>query len=319
MHWTHFEEPATIFALAAQPNGKCLAATEQGLWQLNTPPPPTGTFRLKGGQAHSPSGGTSSERSAGEVRGDWIQIAPQFAQVPLSSVAAHGDTICIGASGDIAVSRDAGNTWALATLPVKAHILALALSPAFDQDHIGLAATAQDGVLRTADGGATWHAWNYGLLDLTINAIALSPDFANDATCFAATDHGVFTSSNGGRAWTELPIGMEHGPFTSASVVETRSLRDVPRIASLQIGTEGNGLWMAKEPFDTWQPTKGIRADEINYLLPNITATTKGVFVAEGRKWTKSLDEGDGVCLAQLDDGMLIVGTAGNGLWHGHN
>ena len=294
MHWTHFEVPATIFALATQPSRHCLAATDHGLWQLNPRP-------LKG------------SRSSGLPLGarGWIQIAPQFAQVPLSSVAAHGDNICVGSGGDIAVSRDAGQTWTLATLPVKAHILALALSPAFDQDRIGLAATAQDGVLRTADGGATWHAWNYGLLDLGVNALALSPDFANDATCFAATDHGVFTSSNGGRAWTELPIGMEHGPFTSASIVEMR------HGASLQIGSEGNGLWSSAAPFDAWQKAKGLRASEINYLMPNIAATTSGVFVADGNKWTKSLDDGDGVCLARLDDDTLIVGTAGNGVWHG--
>jgi len=279
MDWTHFDEPATIFALAAQPKGTCLAATEHGLWRF--------------------------------AKGNWAQVAPQFAQVPLSSVAVHGSTICIGASGDIAVSHDLGATFALATLPVKAHILALALSNAFEADRIGLAATAQDGVLRTADGGATWHAWNFGLLDLGVNALALSPAFGSDATCYAATDHGVFVSSNGGRAWTELPIGITNGPFTSLAVVEGKGG------TRLQVGSEGHGLWTAPEPFDTFAEAKGLRASEINYVLPDAAATTQGLYIATGAKWTRVLDQGDVVCLARLDDGSLVAGTAGSGVWHG--
>jgi hypothetical protein len=189
--------------------------------------------------------------------------------------------------------------------------LALSLSPAFDQDGIALAATAKDGVLRSADGGAAWHAWNYGLLDLGVNALALSSEFGADATCFAATDHAVFMSTNNGRAWSELPIGMDNGPFTSIAIVETR------HGASLRVGAEGSGLWSSAEPYDEWQRVKGLRADEINYLLPGVAATTSGLYSAAGAKWAKLSGEGDVVCLASLDDGTLIAGTAGNGVWHG--
>jgi photosystem II stability/assembly factor-like uncharacterized protein len=295
MHWTHFEDPASLFALAPLPNGGCLAATEQGLWQFHP--------QLQKGS---------------KAGGSWKQIAPQFAQVPLTAVAAYGNTWLIGSNGDIALSRDAGKTWAIATLPVKAQVLALTTSPAFDKDHIALAATAKDGVLRSADGGATWHAWNYGLLDLGVNALALSPMFADDATCFAATDHAVFMSANSGRAWTELPIGMDNGPFTSISVVQTRrSPQRATSGASLQVGTEGNGLWSSAEPFEDWQRAKGLRADEINFLLPGFAATTTGVYAAAGAKWSKLSAEADVVCMAACDDGTLVLGTAGNGIWQG--
>ena len=278
MRSKHYDEPVSIFALAPLPAGQCLAATEQGLWQFN-------------GKA-------------------WSQIAPQFAQVPLTSVAAHGNTWLIGSAGDIAISRDAGATWGIAQLPVKAHVLALAMSPAFDRDGIALAATAKDGVLRSADGGLTWHAWNFGLLDLAINAIALSPDFGNDTTCFAASDHGVFISTNGGRAWHELPAGLDNGPFTSLAVTNGKS------DAALLAGSEGNGLWKADAPFDQWQKVKGLRAEEINFLLPTLASTTTGVYAADGAKWTKLSEENDVVCMTTLDDGMLVCGSAGAGVWH---
>lgn len=280
--WKHFEEPASVFALAPLSGGACLAASQQGLWKWAP--------RAK----------------------VWNQLAPQFAQVPLSAVTAAGDTILIGSNGDIAVSRDDGDSWAIAQLPVKAHILGLAMSPAFEQDGVAFAATAKDGVLRSADYGATWHAWNFGLLDLAVNAIALSPSFAEDATLYAATDHAVFMSVNSGRAWKELGASNDAGPFTA--------LCELPLKGGdhLFAGTEGNGLWASARPFDEWRRVKSLRADEINFLLaqPQLAATTSGVYAANGSRWAQVSPMQDVVCLAALDDGTLIAGTAGSGSWH---
>ncbi|PJF46933.1 MAG: hypothetical protein CUN48_11245 [Candidatus Thermofonsia Clade 3 bacterium] len=280
MDWKHLDEPASIFALAPQPGGGCLAATEQGLWQLDP------------------------------RHGGWQPIAPQFAHVPLTAVAAYDRTWLIGSNGDIAFSHDDGQNWQLAHLPVKARVLGLAISPAFERDGIALAATAEDGVLRSADRGVTWHAWNYGLLDLGINAIAVSPDFGEDTTCFAASDHAVFMSVNGGRAWQELPASMAAAPFTSLTVATT------PRGPTLYAGTEGNGLWAAVAPYEAWQQIKGLRADEVNFVLPGWAATNSGIYVASGGRWRRASDQPDVMCMALLDDGTLVAGTAGSGMWH---
>jgi len=280
MKWTHFDRPASVFALAPQPGGACLAATEQGLWQF-TPP-----------------------------AGEWQPAAPQLAQVALTAVAACGSTWVVGSNGDIAFSRDGGANWQIANLPARSRVLGLALSPDFQRDGVALAATADDGVLRSADHGATWHAWNYGLLDLGVNAVALSPDFGEDTTCFAASDHAVFISINGGRAWQELPLPMQAGPFASLAVAGHGG------DAILYVGTEGNGLWSACAPFEDWRRVKGLRADEVNFALPGWAATTLGIYVADGKHWRKASDQPDAVCMALLDDGTLVAGTAGGGIWH---
>lgn len=280
MNWKHFDEPTSVFALAPQPGGACLAATEQGLWQFDP------------------------------RAGRWQPVAPQFAHVPLTAVAAHDDTWIVGSNGDIAFSRDGGQSWQLAHLPVKARVLGLATSPDFERDGIALAATAEDGVLRSADHGVSWHAWNYGLLDLGINAIAISPNFGEDTTCFAASDYAVFMSINGGRAWQELPVPMEAGPFTSLALATNTGK------TTLYAGTEGNALWGAVAPFETWQQVKGVRADEINFVLPGWVATTTGVYVQAKGRWRRALDQPDVVCMALLDDGALLAGTAGSGLWY---
>jgi ligand-binding sensor domain-containing protein len=278
MNWTHHEHPESTFALAAL--GKdCLAATEQGLWLWN-------------------------------AKKGWQPTAPQFAQVPISAIAVSQKTILIGSADGVARSSDGGANWTLVNMPVKAHVLGLALSPCFEQDGIAWAATAQDGVLRSPDGGATWHAWNFGLLDLGVNALAVSSQFGEDETLYAATEHGVFISENGGRAWREFGFPNEAGPVTALTLGNSSS--------AVYAATEGHGLWA----FDGagWMRVKSLRAENMNGLISTasdvIAATTDGVFASPDlKKWRKLSDAVDGVCLLMLSE-QLVVGTAGGGVWH---
>ncbi len=280
MNWIHFNEPRSVYALVAQPEGACLAATEAGLWRFTA-------------QA-----------------GRWQPTAPQIAQVGLTAVAADGDLWLVGSNGDIARSTDAGQTWQLAHLPAKARVLGLAISPTFARDGVALAATAEDGVSRSADHGVTWHAWNYGLLDLAINAIACSPNFGEDEVCFAASDYAVFMSVNGGRAWQALPLPIEVGPFAAL---------DITPEGQLYVGTEGHGLWTAMPPYGEWRQVADLPAAEVNFIQAGWAATTEGVFAARGGTWRKMLDRADVLCLSVLDDGTVIAATANGGLWHARN
>lgn len=284
MNWTHSEHPESTFALAAV-GAACWAATEQGLWQWT-------------------------------AKQGWQPTAPQFAQVPISAIATSGKTLLIGSADGVARSLDGGKTWVLATLPVKAHVLALALSPCFEQDGIAWAATAQDGVLRSPDHGATWHAWNFGLLDLGVNALAASSNFAEDDTLYAATEHGVFISENQGRAWREFGFPNEAGPVT-ALAMGYRPIANRP-LPIIYAATEGNGLWQCRD--NAWSRIATLKAENVNGLIhinsELIAATTDGVYAsADAKKWRKLSEVEDGVCLQQLDE-QLVVGTAGGGVWH---
>ena len=277
MNWTHSEHPDSTFALAHLGNG-CLAATEQGLWLWN-------------------------------AKKGWQPTASQFAQVAVSAIASFGKTILIGSADGVAFSRDGGATWALATMPVKAHVLALALSPCFESDGIAWAATSQDGVLRSPDHGATWHAWNFGLLDLSVNALVASPNFGEDESVYAATEHSVFISENQGRAWREFGFPNEAGPVTALAIGNSQWL-----IAA----TEGNGLWQWHA--NTWSRIATLKAENVNGLISTrdavIAATTDGVYSsADTKKWSKLSKVDDGVCLLTLGE-QLVVGTAGGGVWH---
>jgi photosystem II stability/assembly factor-like uncharacterized protein len=78
-----------------------------------------------------------------------------------------------------------------------------------------------------------------GLPDIHLNAIARHPDDPTD-TLYAATDGGVFVTTDGGDNWTpaDVPFGMP--------AVEVYDLKSVPGTGHLYAGTFGRGVWRIK-------------------------------------------------------------------------
>ena len=161
----------------------------------------------------------------------------------------HDPRIFAGLSGGILRSLNGGQAWeSIPLLPPPPVISALELSPNFEKDGIVFAATLEDGVLFSADRGHHFGAWNFGLLDLNILCLAISPDFARDETVFVGTQSGVFRSTNGGRAWREvdLPVGYE-------AVLSLVLSPDFARDGILLAGTETQGLLLSTDAGESWQ------------------------------------------------------------------
>lgn len=269
----HFATPAHLFALHPLPDGSCLAATDQGLWRL--------------------------DRS-----GAWAELA--LGQVALTALTAGDGRLIVGSASDIAISDDGGTSWQLARIPIQGQIAALRASPAFARDKTALAATATDGVWRSTTGGASWFAWNHGLIDLRVNDVALSPGFAEDETVLAATESGVFLSQNGGRAWRELVTPAGFAPFACVAL----GLAEGGHLCAFA-GSE-DGLWIAESPFEQWRLE--LEGSAVNALALPYAATSDGVFVLSKGEWRQVSEVAEGVCLAVLPT-HLVIGTAGGGVW----
>ena len=69
-----------------------------------------------------------------------------------------------------------------------------------------LAATLEDGVFLSDDGGLRWTAWNFGLFDRCVLDVALSNAFMTDQSALAITGTGCFISHNAGRTWQDIPL-----------------------------------------------------------------------------------------------------------------
>jgi photosystem II stability/assembly factor-like uncharacterized protein len=127
-------------------------------------------------------------------------------------------------------------------------VLTLALSPDYDQDGVLFAGTAQDGIFRSADRGRRWVGWNFGLADLNVLNLALSPRFATDETLWVGTETGLFRSTNGGRAWREVPFPTEWAPVLSLAVSP-----DYDRDGMIFVGTDSCGLFRSRDQGETWE------------------------------------------------------------------
>lgn len=161
----------------------------------------------------------------------------------------HDPRVFAGLSGGILRSLNGGQVWENVPLPPPPPVIStLELSPNFEQDGIVFAATLEDGVLFSADRGHHFGAWNFGLLDLNILFLAISPDFAQDETVFVGTQSGIFRSTNGGRAWREvdLPVGYE-------AVLSLALSPDFARDSILLAGTELQGLLLSTDSGESWR------------------------------------------------------------------
>jgi len=158
----------------------------------------------------------------------------------------------LGLAGGLLYSENAGNNWSKAILPNPPPVIScLAVSPDYEHDGILLAGTLEDGVLRSADRGSRFVAWNFGLLDLSIMSLAISEHFSTDETVFAGAESGLFRSTNGGRAWREVETPFGYDPVMS--LVLSRDFgREDQHSGILFIGTETRGLYRSDDRGKNW-------------------------------------------------------------------
>jgi hypothetical protein len=102
-------------------------------------------------------------------------------------------------------------------------------------------ATAQAGVLKTTDNGATWTAKNAGLPTRTINGLAVDPFVPHNI--YIATDSGAYRSENHGDTWGAVLPGIA----CTAVTVDT----DTPGV--LYLGTASKGVYASSDYGQTWQ------------------------------------------------------------------
>jgi photosystem II stability/assembly factor-like uncharacterized protein len=191
-------------------------------------------------------------------------------------------------------------------------ITAFAWSPNFTQDGTILAGTFEDGLFCSTDRGEQWAAWNFGLLDLSVYAIAMSPDFAADQVVFVATESGIFRSANGGRSWRAVPF-----PSDSVPVVSLVTLGNDKILA----GTDADGLFHSGDGGYTWDRlAAGAIEGVVNAILPRFPDSNSITILLDsrivrspngGQTWHiwAEIDESATAIAGSPQTGTLFVGT----------
>jgi len=220
-----------VYSLATSPSfardGLCFAACRSGL-------------------IRSDDGGISW-RSAYDALDLDVPLATTA--VAVSPTYDSDQSVFAGVPGGILRSVNGGQSWLFAVLPSPPPIIStLVTSPDFSKDGTLLAGTVEDGIYCSVDRGAQWSAWNFGLLDLSVLSMAISPCFANDETVFVGTESGIFCSTNGGRAWREVGFPTEFAPVLSL-VLSPGYAHD----GILWAGTESFGAFCSDDRGQTWR------------------------------------------------------------------
>jgi photosystem II stability/assembly factor-like uncharacterized protein len=179
------------------------------------------------------------------IHTDW---QPRISGLPLKSVAALlsiGGRLVAGGTGGIAYSPDGGESWQKAEIQDTVDpILAMAASA---QGKIVLAATLENGILRSDDGGKHWYSATAGLENLETTALT----WVEDDTVLVGTTNGIYYSSNGGQHW-QIALGskgFEVGALTS--------LHNGTALAALESG----GLLSSVDNGITWSELTDVPAD----------------------------------------------------------
>jgi photosystem II stability/assembly factor-like uncharacterized protein len=104
-----------------------------------------------------------------------------------------------------------------------------------------------EGIAVSTDGGVTWSAQNNGLTDLSVDSLAVSPDFKNDNTLFAGTDSGIFRSEDSGQGWISV-LSFIRNDYPKALVISPNYATDKTVLFGLWNGpayksTDGGLTW----------------------------------------------------------------------------
>jgi len=235
-----------VYALAASPDyardGICFAARKSGLY-------------------HSEDGGKSWKLAYESLE---LEEALATAAVALSPSFTEDQHVFSGVPGGVLRSTDGGKNWSVAMLPSPPPFVStLVLSPNYRRDGIVFAGTLEDGVFYSKNRGDTWVSWNFGLLDLNVIALVVSPDFVNDETLFVGTDSGIYRSTNGGRAWREVDFPMDYAPVLSLAISPNYADDGV-----LFAGTEDHGLYRSNDRGQSWtRLAEKSNPDMVNAIL----------------------------------------------------
>jgi photosystem II stability/assembly factor-like uncharacterized protein len=165
-----------------------------------------------------------------------------------------GNDLFVGIPGGILRSTDGNGTFAAVALASPAPLVtAIVVSSTYEQDGYVWAGTLEDGVFRSDDCGATWVAWNFGLLDHNVFCLAIS----SDQILYAGVESGIFCSKNLGRSWQEVTFPMMLGPVLSLTVSQGVFLA----------GTEQHGLYRSGDGGETWDRIFSDATGSMNAIL----------------------------------------------------
>ena len=190
------------------------------------------------------------------------------------------------------------------------------------------AAIEVGGVIRSADGGASWEDCSQGLLQLAerehlksqigsdsdtegmVDAHALAIGASRPETVFLATRMGLFTSSDRGNAWEEMGIG-KFSPLTYARDVKVSAHNPETLFAALSGAafSDSGSLFVSRDSAASWaRYDHGIDITSTMMIIAESAESPERLFCGgRGGQVIGTLDGGSSWMELPMPDGVQDV------------
>ena len=208
----------------------------------------------------------------------WTDITPLQQLPPFAKLAAIGDTLWIIGDG-ILSSTDAGNTWTDLGRHGHGHafFVNFGTAVALDEDTFFLGSSMAPGVVRSVNGGKSWHPFTAGITATHIQDLAQVNN-----VLYAATSKGIATSTDGGARWAYIRPALPLSLPSLTAVEDSLYVRE-------NKGNSTHDLFHLQPRADTLQPVEGMpvyvdanRDIELE-RVPNATVDRPPIIIKEGK------------------------------------
>jgi len=195
----------------------------------------------------------------------------------LTTWAADGRVLAVGAQDGVFLTRDGGATWRRTSSPGSASpgpVVALAFDPA---DSNILYAGTPNLAWKTTDGGASWRPIHKGMQEDS-DVFSIGVDWNNRNRLFAGACSGIYRSLDGGRSWVNLEA-------TVGARLRTYVVAHAPLSARVVFAGTSAGLYQSLDGGSTWRKLSAQTARSIAFdpVDPDriFVATDQGVLRIE--------------------------------------
>lgn len=181
---------------------------------------------------------------SGGIGRPWVHLYEGLEKHQVLSVALLQGGILAGTEDGVFFRSPDAKSWKPVPIRIDGKVLKPRVAELLVLKSGAILAATRDGVVRSADGGATWTRPETANTD--IGALAVSP--RNPNLVVAAGETGVFRSVNGGQTWRRVSLPLD---------VSMHALAFLPTDDRVVFATTAGGLFRSADRGATWRRVNG--------------------------------------------------------------